>query len=192
MASLEPPIPASAAHVFEVPLGHATTSTTQEQDTQGWNVKASSWAKWRRSVGLLLLFVTVFLWTVSNFLASVRNLCRYASQVKAANENPVDNLRGQHLQQTVLCHLPQHGVFYYPPHTDPDPQSPEPTRGTRKMAVSMPRRTTTQILPGPAAAGRIAVREICARVAVQRRPRRVTTTLTRRRRSGRIGRDRAS
>jgi hypothetical protein len=24
-------------------------------------------------VGLLLLFVTVFLWTVSNFLASVRN-----------------------------------------------------------------------------------------------------------------------
>lgn len=25
-------------------------------------------------MGLLLLFVTVFLWTVSNFLASVRNL----------------------------------------------------------------------------------------------------------------------
>ena len=73
MASLEPPIPASAAHVFENPLGNAT-STTQEQDTPGWNVKASSWAKWRRSVGLLLLFVTVFLWTVSNFLASVRNL----------------------------------------------------------------------------------------------------------------------
>jgi hypothetical protein len=75
MASLEPPIPASAAHVFENPLGNSTTSTTQEQDIPGsWNVKASSWAKWRRSVGLLLLFVTVFLWTVSNFLASVRNL----------------------------------------------------------------------------------------------------------------------
>jgi hypothetical protein len=70
MASLEPPIPASAAPVFESSLGHI--APTQEQDAHGWNVKASRWAKWRRSVGLLLLFVTVFLWTVSNFLASVR------------------------------------------------------------------------------------------------------------------------
>jgi hypothetical protein len=86
MASLEPPIPASAAHVFESSLGHATTSTTQEQDTQGWNVKASSWAKWRRSVGLLLLFVTVFLWTVSNFLASVRKIANdMLRKLEAAN-----------------------------------------------------------------------------------------------------------
>jgi hypothetical protein len=72
MASLEPPIPANAAPVFESSLGHIAP-THQEQDTHGWNVKASSWVKWRRSVGLLLLFVTVFLWTVSNFLASVRD-----------------------------------------------------------------------------------------------------------------------
>ena len=29
------------------------------------------WVKWRRVVGLLLLVVTVVLWTTSNFLASV-------------------------------------------------------------------------------------------------------------------------
>jgi len=72
MASLEPPIPANAAHVFESPLDRV--ASTQEQDTPSWNAKGSSWAKWRRSVGLLLLFVTVFLWTVSNFLASVRSI----------------------------------------------------------------------------------------------------------------------
>lgn len=73
MASLEPPIPAGAAHAFDNILDH-TIPTTQEQGTRGWGVKAASWAKWRRSVGLLLLFLTVFLWTVSNFLASVRTL----------------------------------------------------------------------------------------------------------------------
>ena len=44
----------------------------EEQDFMGWKGKAGDWAKWRRIVGLLLLFLTVFLWTVSNFLASVR------------------------------------------------------------------------------------------------------------------------
>jgi len=32
---------------------------------------AKRWKSWRRIVGLLLLTVTVFLWTASNFLASV-------------------------------------------------------------------------------------------------------------------------
>jgi hypothetical protein len=120
-----------------------------------------------------------------------RRALRYTSQVRA-DDNSLDNLRGQHLQQTVLCHLPQHGLLHHPPHTDPDPQSPGSTGGTRKMAGSVPRRTATQILPRPPSAGRIAVREICARVAVRRGTRRVTTTIARRRRSDRIGRNRAS
>lgn len=70
MASLEPPIPASAAYEFQTPL--VPVDSAQEQSFLGWKGKAGSWAKWRRLVGILLLFLTVFLWTVSNFLASVR------------------------------------------------------------------------------------------------------------------------
>jgi hypothetical protein len=70
MASLEPPIPANAAYVFETPL--LPIDSTQEHGFLGWKGKAGDWAKWRRLVGILLLFLTVFLWTVSNFLASVR------------------------------------------------------------------------------------------------------------------------
>lgn len=70
MASLEPPIPANAAYVFETPL--VQVDSMQEQEMLGW--KGKSWAKWRRPVGLLLLFLTVFLWTVSNFLASVSHM----------------------------------------------------------------------------------------------------------------------
>jgi hypothetical protein len=73
MASLEPPIPANAAYVFETPSTHV--DSTQEQGFLGWKGKAGQWAKWRRLVGILLLFLTVFLWTVSNFLASVRRIC---------------------------------------------------------------------------------------------------------------------
>lgn len=71
MASLEPPIPANSAHVFESTL-LADDDLVEEQGFLGWKGKHATWAKWRRIVGLLLLFLTVFLWTVSNFLASVR------------------------------------------------------------------------------------------------------------------------
>jgi len=70
MASLEPPIPANAARVVEMPL--VNVDPAEEQGFTGWKGKAGDWNKWRRIVGLLLLFLTVFLWTVSNFLASVR------------------------------------------------------------------------------------------------------------------------
>ena len=70
MAGLEPPIPANAARVMEMPL--IDGDLVEEQGFMGWKGKAGDWAKWRRIVGLLLLFLTVFLWTVSNFLASVR------------------------------------------------------------------------------------------------------------------------
>ena len=69
MASLEPPIPANVARVVEMPM--IDGDPAEEQGFMGW--KGKQWAKWRRIVGLLLLFLTVFLWTVSNFLASVRH-----------------------------------------------------------------------------------------------------------------------
>ena len=70
MASLEPPIPANVARVVEMPL--VTGDLAEEQGFTDWEGKAGDCVKWRRIVGLLLLFLTVFLWTVSNFLASVR------------------------------------------------------------------------------------------------------------------------
>jgi len=71
MASLEPPIPANMARVVEMPP-LIDGDLAEEQGFTGWKEKDGRWAKWRRIVGLLLLFLTVFLWTVSNFLASVR------------------------------------------------------------------------------------------------------------------------
>lgn len=70
MAGLEPPVPANAARVVEMPL--VDGDPAEEQGFTSWKGKAGDWVKWRRIVGLLLLFLTVFLWTVSNFLASVR------------------------------------------------------------------------------------------------------------------------
>lgn len=73
MASLEPPIPGSVGDRFEA-------SELSERSTMGdgASVKGSSangflgrLGRYRRAVGLLLLFLTVFLWTASNFLASV-------------------------------------------------------------------------------------------------------------------------
>ncbi len=74
MASLEPPVPTSAAYVLETPQDRV--DSFEERGILGWNKKYGSWTRWRRAVGLLLLFMTVFLWTVSNFLASVSDLCR--------------------------------------------------------------------------------------------------------------------
>jgi hypothetical protein len=72
-----------------------------------------------------------------------------------------DDLRRQHLQQTILRHLPEYRVLYHSPHTDPDKEDPRRTRGSGKVSRSMPREITTQILACPTAAGRIALSEVC-------------------------------
>lgn len=51
----------------------------------------------RRTLGIILLLITVFLWTLSNFLASVRNTCAIFSQTQAANSIAVYFLR-QHVR----------------------------------------------------------------------------------------------
>lgn len=76
MASLEPPVPATAARGFDTPLVLPDDSSVEELAFSRWRGKHGLWARWRRIVGLLLLFLTVFLWTVSNFLASVSWLFR--------------------------------------------------------------------------------------------------------------------
>ena len=77
MAGLEPPVPATALQGFQVPATadtHASISTAVNESRpasyKGANGFLGRLGEWRRPVGLLLLFVTVFLWTASNFLAS--------------------------------------------------------------------------------------------------------------------------
>lgn len=122
MASLEPPIPVNAARVVEMPLVNGDPA--EEQGFTGWKGKAGDWNKWRRIVGLLLLFLTVFLWTVSNFLASVRRsrLLQYSTLTDFLRY--IDDLRGQHVQQTLLRHILEHGVLHHPPGTDSDKEDP--------------------------------------------------------------------
>lgn len=68
MSGLEPPIPAIAVESFATD-GAASGRPASPASTV---VLTKSWTRWRRFVGLLLLAVTVVLWTASNFLASVR------------------------------------------------------------------------------------------------------------------------
>lgn len=63
----------------------------------------------RRTLGIIMLLTTVLLWTTSNFLASV------SQRVPAYLEHKLTllavYLRGQHVLQTLLCHLPQRLVL---------------------------------------------------------------------------------
>ena len=61
MASLEPPVPANAVDTF----------AAQPESIASGKEPSGRFGRWRRTVGLLMLALVVFLWTASNFLASV-------------------------------------------------------------------------------------------------------------------------
>ncbi|KAK5118936.1 hypothetical protein LTR62_000147 [Meristemomyces frigidus] len=66
---MEPSTPTAAPDAFEVQ--ETAAHERPESRTSILTMTASKrWQRWRRPVGLLLLAVTVFLWTASNFLAS--------------------------------------------------------------------------------------------------------------------------
>ena len=60
MATIEPPVPRVAADPF---IAHPSSNATLEEPIRRLG-------KWRRTVGLMMLGVVVFLWTASSFLAS--------------------------------------------------------------------------------------------------------------------------
>jgi hypothetical protein len=69
MASLEPPIPVNVAEHFDDRGSAVDTevgSVKSKKSTFGRFSKAG-----KRTVGLVMLAIVVFLWTASNFLASV-------------------------------------------------------------------------------------------------------------------------
>lgn len=74
MASLEPPVPGSVADRFEASELSERSTVGDGASVRGSGKSANGFlgklGRWRRAVGLLLLFCTVFLWTASNFLAS--------------------------------------------------------------------------------------------------------------------------
>lgn len=58
--------------VFEQdPIFSPSSNVTADWEDTLEIKKAQRWGKMRHAVGILLLLVTVFLWTASNFLASV-------------------------------------------------------------------------------------------------------------------------
>ena len=141
-----PPIPIP---VIESQTGsaasHERRPSTLEQVTSpllpqsAWETtsqKDQAKEKWRRTLGLALLAFTVFLWTASNFLASVRD-----EQSGARVEHPdtdytcSDSLRRRYLFKTFLRHLRQH-IFFHPT----SPSNPHPP--------SIPR---PRVLPHPSA-----------------------------------------
>lgn len=67
MASLEPPVPSLVADNFD----GADRERGTEEEHGGWSGKGRFSKAGKRTVGLLMLAVVVFLWTASNFLASV-------------------------------------------------------------------------------------------------------------------------
>ena len=58
----------------------------------------------RRTIGIFLLLVTVFLWTASNFLASV-SLVHHSKIIELTG---VVHICGQHFLKAILCHIHQH------------------------------------------------------------------------------------
>lgn len=65
-------------------------------------------SRWRHTLGIILLLVTVVLWTASNFLASVCLIafCGGRERVLTVLVN-VDDICRQHILEAILCHLCQ-------------------------------------------------------------------------------------
>lgn len=69
MAGLEPPVPAIAANNFDD--GRSAVDTESGSVGDAWSVRRRFGKVGKRTVGLFMLAIVVFLWTASNFLASV-------------------------------------------------------------------------------------------------------------------------
>lgn len=109
-----PPIPATAANTSmsvrvngePLPSPVDCTSPLLPPPTGGAD-QESRWSggRWRRPLGLLLLLITVVLWTASSFLASVGHT---RNTQEAMADNYADFIRRQYLLQAILCHLRQY------------------------------------------------------------------------------------
>lgn len=77
MSRMESAVPAAAAELFDAPMA-AGDSAERAPGSMAGNMTAKL-GSLRRVVGLVLLGVTIFLWTATNFLASV---CHALSQIE--------------------------------------------------------------------------------------------------------------
>jgi solute carrier family 35 protein F5 len=87
MSAQEPPVPPAVANEFRLSSerlmmapgeAHDQISMTSSQDLKhgvGFKKGLGLEKVARRSLGLIMLTITVFLWTSSNFLASVSDNC---------------------------------------------------------------------------------------------------------------------
>jgi solute carrier family 35, member F5 len=60
-----------SASIASVARSNRSNRSTHSKSGRGWRTKMGLGGVARRTLGIMLLLVTVFLWTASNFLASV-------------------------------------------------------------------------------------------------------------------------
>ena len=141
MSSLEPPVPAAAAGGFgatELGLGNDDTD-----DLRKYSISQKGWlgrlGKWRKVVGLVLLALVVFLWTATNFLASVR-WTRATGSAKLQDAYLIAEYLGRQLvQQTIFRHISQHSILRHPICLYTSRQSVPSARRFTKVVGRMPR-----------------------------------------------------
>jgi hypothetical protein len=117
-----------------------------------WEEERSGTAreKLRHAVGIALLLATVFLWTASNFMSSVRiSDAMVALRCKMRANVWTDNIRRLVLLETILGNLRQYRILHNPPYTHVHtPPLARPSPYQRQPAAP----TTPLPLPRPAAA----------------------------------------
>lgn len=90
----------------------------------GWRARLGLAGVARRTLGIVLLLVTVFMWTASNFLASVSYHYHWVScswQAGNAELTALVHLLRPHVRQALLCRLHQHFGVCRLPHSSPRP-----------------------------------------------------------------------
>ena len=117
MIHQEPPVAPSTAgdlisgHTFSEPHGRRSASFTESVlNPQGFRAAVGLDNVARRTLGIFLLLVTVFLWTTSNFLASVGSPSIYRKKWPLTWPPSVYVCR-RHILEAVLRHVLQHVVF---------------------------------------------------------------------------------
>src|ERR1700684_3088484 len=109
MSAQEPPVPPARSEEFVVPRRRSSahhdrpsmSSSRSALKPRGFRAGVGLQNVARRTLGILLLLVTVFLWTSSNFLASVGY---YVPPCRPELTKPV-HLRRQHIFEAILCNI---------------------------------------------------------------------------------------
>lgn len=126
MSAQEPPVPVTVADDFTLQDGRGSGQHDVRSVSPVRSFKSASGFRAgvglenvaRRTLGIILLLVTVFLWTASNFLASVSVTNAIITSLQTLTSCIVVYLCGQHLLEAIFCDLSQYLVLCHLALTD--------------------------------------------------------------------------